>query len=81
MVNEKNDSPEIIEMLANRIKSLRKAKGYSSYEKFAIEHDISRMQYWRYEKGEDMRFSSLFKIIQALGMTVDEFFSEGFEDQ
>ena len=30
--------------------AVRKAKGYSSYEKFANQHDISRMQYWRYEK-------------------------------
>ena len=80
MANEKQNSPDIIEMLANRIKTLRKAKGYSSYEKFAIEHDISRMQYWRYEKGEDMRFSSLYRVIQALDMTVEEFFSEGFSE-
>jgi transcriptional regulator with XRE-family HTH domain len=72
-------SKEII-LLSKRIKQLRIKAGYSNYEYFAFEHEISRSQYGRYEKGEDLRFSSLMKLIKAFGITPEEFFSEGFED-
>lgn len=71
---------EVLQKLAKRIKELRIAKGYSSYEYFAYDHNISRAQYGRYEKGEDLRFSTLAKIINAFGISMKEFFSEGFED-
>lgn len=71
---------EVLQKLGKRIKQIRIAKGYSSYEYFAYEHNISRAQYGRYEKGEDLRFSTLAKVIHAFGMTIDEFFSEGFEE-
>ena len=65
--------------LAKRIKSLRIAKGYSNYELFAYEHDISRSQFGRYEKGEDLRFTSLVKVVKAFGISLEQFFSEGFD--
>ena len=65
--------------IGNRIKELRIKKGFTSYEYFAYEHDFSRSQFGRYERGEDLRYSSLLKIIHAFGMTVKEFFSEGFD--
>ncbi|MEE6130514.1 helix-turn-helix transcriptional regulator [Chryseobacterium arthrosphaerae] len=70
---------EVLKKLGKRIKEIRIAKGYSSYEYFAYEHNISRAQYGRYEKGEDLRFSTLAKVINAFGMTMNEFFAEGFE--
>ncbi len=70
---------EVLQKLAKRIKELRIAKGYSSYEYFAYDHNISRAQYGRYEKGEDLRFSTLAKIINALGISMKDFFSEGFD--
>lgn len=71
-------SEEELKKLAARIKALRIQKGYSSYEYFAYEHGISRAQFGRYEQGQDLRYSSLIKLINAFGMTVPEFFSEGF---
>ncbi|MBL0053934.1 MAG: helix-turn-helix transcriptional regulator [Bacteroidetes bacterium] len=70
--------PEIA-MLAARLRELRMSKGYSNYEYFAYEHNISRSQYGRYEKGEDIRFSSLIKLIKAFELTPSEFFKKGFE--
>lgn len=67
-----------LEKLGKRIKQLRIAKGFSSYEYFAYEHNISRAQFGRYEKGEDLRYSSLLKVIRALDITLEEFFGEGF---
>ncbi|WEK18864.1 MAG: helix-turn-helix transcriptional regulator [Candidatus Pedobacter colombiensis] len=74
----KKKSKEIVQ-LGKRIKFLRNKKGYSNYEYFAYEHEISRSQFGRYENGEDMRFSSLIRVIKALDMTLEEFFSKGFD--
>jgi transcriptional regulator with XRE-family HTH domain len=65
--------------LGNRIRSLRMKKGYTNYEYFAFENEIPRAQYGRYENGEDLRYSSLLKVIKAFDISVQEFFSEGFD--
>ncbi|MFA7273423.1 MAG: helix-turn-helix transcriptional regulator [Crocinitomicaceae bacterium] len=67
-----------LQKLAKRIKDLRIKKGYSNYENFAFDHDIPRAQYGRYENGEDLRYSSLLKVIKALDISIPDFFSEGF---
>ena len=72
-------SKKQLKKLGERIKSLRIAKGYTNYEYFAYEHNIPRAQFGRYERGEDLRFSSLVKVVKAFGMTLPEFFSEGFD--
>ena len=72
-------SKEQLKKLGERIKSLRIARGYTNYEYFAYEHNIHRAQFGRYERGEDLRFSSLVKVVKAFGMTLPEFFSEGFD--
>lgn len=80
--DERNLNQEIdqeLEKLGRRIRSIRIAKGYTNHEYFAYEHNISRAQYGRYERGEDLRYSSLVKIIRAFDMSIEEFFSEGFD--
>ena len=72
-------SDEQIQNLGKRLRSLRKAAGYSGSEKFAYKHDINRAQFAKYETGADMRVSTLMKIIKALDTTPADFFSEGFE--
>lgn len=68
-----------LQRLGERIKDLRKNKmGYSSAEIFAYENGFGRTQYARYENGEDLRFSTLVKIVGIFGMTLEEFFSDGF---
>jgi transcriptional regulator with XRE-family HTH domain len=84
-MNKKEKTPpkisveEQIKNLGKRITQLRKKKGYSNYEFFAYENRIGRSQYGRYERGTDMQFSSILKLIEMHGMTLKEFFSEGFE--
>ncbi|MEL6928535.1 MAG: helix-turn-helix transcriptional regulator [Cyanobacteria bacterium J06600_6] len=77
---EKNDNVDL-QRIGRRLQELRKAKGYSNYEYFAFEHSIPRAQYGRYEKGQDMRLSSFFKVLRALEVTPVEFFSTGFEEE
>lgn len=78
--NKKTSGPEFDDFLivvGNKLKSYRKAAGYSSYEQFAFEKVIGRAQYGKYEKGtEDMRLSGLFKILDSLGISWEEFFSK-----
>ena len=68
-----------LNQLGNRIKELRIKKGFKNAEFFAYEHEINRSQYGKYERGEDMRVSSLFKIIEVHNISVEDFFKEGFE--
>jgi transcriptional regulator with XRE-family HTH domain len=68
-----------LKKLGNRIKLLRIKRGYTSYEYFAYENNISRAQFGRYENGEDLRYSSLLRVVTAFDMTLEEFFSDGFK--
>ncbi|WP_339883569.1 helix-turn-helix domain-containing protein [Polaribacter vadi] len=74
---EKKLDPRI-EQIAKKLEKIRIEKGYTSYENFAIEHGITRMQYWRMEKGTNFTFQSLLKILDAHQMGLSEFF-EDFE--
>jgi transcriptional regulator with XRE-family HTH domain len=75
----KKESTTDLQILGERIKALRIAKGYTSYETFAYENNFNRSQFGRYENGEDLRYSSLLRVIRALGITPAEFFNEVFE--
>jgi len=66
--------------LGARIRELRVGAGYTSYEFFAYDHNFSRAQWGRYENGQNLKFGSLVKVVNALGVTLQEFFSEGFEE-
>jgi transcriptional regulator with XRE-family HTH domain len=76
---QKLDTDKTLQQMGERIKQLRIQKGYTSYEYFAYDHNISRAQFGRYEKGQDLRFSSLIKILNAFNISLQEFFSEGFD--
>lgn len=78
MRNKTKKEKELIEKLGKRIRQLRKEKGYTNADFFAYKNEIDRSQYGKYERGTDMNFSSIVRISEALGVTVEEFFSEGF---
>lgn len=73
------NTPQKIEKLGQRMKQLRLKKGYTSLEKFAFDHNISRVLYSNYESGKgNITFKNLVKTVDALGVSLKEFFSEGF---
>jgi len=78
MADKETHIEENLENLGKRLKNLRKQKGYRNYEQFAFENNISRAQYGRYENGQDLRFSSLLKVLKALDISLEDFFAEGF---
>ncbi len=75
----KSESDPKVELkkIGERLREIRKEKGYSSPDKFAYEHGINRSQYGKYEAGtEDLRLSSLIKVLNKLGLSLNEFFKE-----
>ena len=68
-----------LQNIGKRMQELRKKKGFKNYEIFAYENDLPRAQYGRYERGQDLKVSSLLKVLKGFDMTLKEFFSDGFE--
>ena len=63
--------------IGNKLKALRKAKGYSSPDKFAYEHNLNRSQYGKYEAGRtNITIGTLVGILIHLEVNLQEFFSE-----
>jgi transcriptional regulator with XRE-family HTH domain len=73
------DDDKILQQFGNRLKELRKAKGFSNYEQFAYTYNINRVQYGRYEKGCNISLKTLVKILSFHDMTITDFFSAGFD--
>jgi transcriptional regulator with XRE-family HTH domain len=70
-----NGEKEICESIGNKLRDLRIINGYSSYEHFAIENELSRMQYWRIEKGlTNLTLRSLITLLNIHKITIEEFF-------
>lgn len=65
-----------IKQIAKKLEHIRIERGFTSYENFAIEFDISRMQYWRMEKGTNFTFQSFLKILDAHKISLSDFFKE-----
>jgi transcriptional regulator with XRE-family HTH domain len=63
---------QVFQKIGKRIKDLRLKAGYSNAEKFAFENEITRSQYAMWEKGQDMKVSSLLRIARAHNMTLTE---------
>ena len=69
------DFQQDFQWISQRLKQLRKEKGYKNYEHFAYELGMSRSAYWRIEKGSNFEMKTLFRIYILLGITVQEFFT------
>lgn len=65
---------EELNAIANRLKELRKAKGYSNYEHIAFALEMSRSAYWRLETGANFELKTLIKICRLLDVSLEDFF-------
>lgn len=63
-----------IEQIAKRLRELRIERGYSSYDFFAWENNIPRVQYFRMEKGTNFTIRTFLRVLDAHKMTLEEFF-------
>ncbi|UPT68014.1 MAG: hypothetical protein M0D57_04960 [Sphingobacteriales bacterium JAD_PAG50586_3] len=78
MITEK----EALKSIGDRLATLRIGKGYSSYEAFAIEFELSRMQYWRMETGKaNLTIRSLVTVLNIHEITFEDFFKIKAEPQ
>lgn len=74
MTTTKELDPRITK-IATKIRELRKQKGYKSYVKFAEEHKLARMQYWRMETGINFTVGSLLDILDIHKISLKDFFN------
>jgi transcriptional regulator with XRE-family HTH domain len=71
---EEEQDKIFLKKIGERLKFYRKKAGYSNYEYFAYENNISRPQYGKYEAGANIQLNTLYKILKALKVTPEEFF-------
>lgn len=70
-----------LEKIGKKLEALRVRNGYKSYEDFAIKNDLSRMQYWRIEKGKtNITLRSLIVILNIHNISLEDFFSQNLEE-
>jgi hypothetical protein len=62
--------------IAQKLKQMRLDKGYTSYETFAWENEINRVQYWRIEKGSNITLTSLMKVLDIHNVSLKDFFED-----
>jgi len=73
-MKEKIEKPDVrLNSIAQKIKQMRLDKGYTSYETFAWENGINRVQYWRIEKGSNITLKSLLKVLDIHKVKLSDF--------
>ncbi len=76
----REDAEMLLKKMGAKMSRLRKERGYTNHESFAYESGINRSQYGKYEAGSvDLRFSTLVKTINLLGLTLEDFFKKGLD--
>lgn len=75
---EEENEKIFLKKIGDRLRFYRKKAGYSNYEYFAYENNISRPQYGKYEAGANIQMNTLYKILNALKVSPEEFF-QGIE--
>jgi transcriptional regulator with XRE-family HTH domain len=68
------DEKEFFKLVGERIRYIRKKKGFSQYDDFAWTNNLNRQTVLNAETGKPIHAKSLFKIIKALDETPEEFF-------
>lgn len=69
------DFEDAKEAIGAKIKSLRVNAGYKSYEVFAWENNISRIQYWKMEQGTNCTLKSLYRVLKIHELSFQDFFN------
>lgn len=76
MKEAKKETSQIPELkqIGERLKELRKAKGYNNYEHIAFDLQMSRSAYWRLENGANFELKTLIRVCKLLDVSLEEFF-------
>jgi hypothetical protein len=73
-MEKSNKYDKRIKKIGERLRELRKKAGYTSYESFAFDHDVPRVQYGRMEAGVNLRIATLMRVLDIHKITLEEFF-------
>jgi len=65
-----------ITKIGEKLRHLRIKAGYISYEDFAHDHNLPRVQYWRMEKGTNFRVTTLLVILEKHKLPLKQFFKD-----
>lgn len=65
--------------IANKLKTLRIQKGYTSHEAFAWDNGLNRVQYWRIEKGVNITIKTLLAILDIHKIDLQDFFRDIYD--
>lgn len=74
-MQKQEDFSQEFQWISNRLKELRKERGFKNYEHFAYELGMSRSAYWRIEKGSNFEMKTLLRICKVLNISIQEFFN------
>ena len=75
MKNEADFQKQLVK-IGEKLAELRRQKGYTSHETFAYDYEMSRVQYWRIEKGKtNLTLKSLMRLLEIHGINLKEFFN------
>jgi transcriptional regulator with XRE-family HTH domain len=78
----KQNHDQVLKKIGKKLAQKRKELGNRNSDAFAYDKDVNRSQYGKYETGsQNLRFSSLLKIINAMDLTIEEFFGEGLDSK
>jgi transcriptional regulator with XRE-family HTH domain len=75
-VKNKADFQKQLTRIGEKLAELRRQKGYSIHETFAYDYEMSRVQYWRIEKGKtNLMLKSHMRLLEIHGISLKEFFN------
>ena len=60
--------------VAEKLRKIRLERGYSGYDFFAWENQLSPRQYLNMEQGKNFTMKSLIRVLDIHGITLEEFF-------
>ncbi len=75
MYKSEKEKQDKLQEIGSKLRQLRKEKGYTSYESFAFDFGINRVQYWRIENGQNITIITLLKILAIHNISIEEFFN------
>ena len=74
--SEKKKNPTLIK-IGEKVRKLRKSNPeFDNYERFAFMNNINKVTLQRIERGENYNMESLLKVLNALGISLSEFFED-----
>lgn len=79
MADRKVFNPDIL-IIAQKVRQLRKENGWTSYESFAWDNNLSPRQYWRLEKGTNFTIEFLIKVLNIHNISLKEFMLKAFNE-